>query len=98
MQRVAPALGLAERIEDLVHADGLDFEDLGHEFAEPAFRETALLEPGEVFFGKVHDRDAGGWIGLDAELAEGHPGLSDLCKQVAEILTVDFGEVGFIGL
>lgn len=95
-EAVAPALCLPEWIEYRVHANGFDLENLGHEFAEAAFGIALFLEPGEVFAGQVHDRHSGRWVGLDAEFAEGNPGLSDLLKQVAEILAVDLGEVGHV--
>lgn len=65
---------------------------MGHELAEAAFGEGALLEPDEVFFWEVKDGDAGGGVVLFSEFAEGHVGLVDFCEEVAEVFAVDFGE------
>ena len=64
-----------------------------HEFPEAAFGERALLEPDQVFLGKVEDRHAPGRIFVFPEHAVGHVGGVDFPEQVAEILAVDFGEV-----
>lgn len=82
----------AEGLEDGVHADFFDFTDMGHEFAEASFGEAALLEPCEVFLGEIHERNAGGRVGLDAEFSEGHVGVADFGEESAEVFAVDFGE------
>lgn len=66
---------------------------MSHEFAEAAFGEFALLEPHEVFFGKIENWHSSRRIFVFPEHSEGHVGAVDFHEEVAEVLAVDFCEI-----
>src|SRR6478736_9812798 len=91
LQGETPAVELAHRVENGVHTHGFQLAHLRHQLAEAPFGKSAFAEPLEVFLRQVHDGDAAGRIGLDAELAEWNPRLADLDQEIAEILAIDLG-------
>ena len=84
----------ADRIEHRVHPHCLDFVNLRHQLAKPPLGKATLLEPEEIDLRQVHDRNPSGRVGLDSEFAEWDPRLADLNKESAEILAINFGNVG----
>lgn len=70
---------------------------MGHELAEAAFREGALLEPEKVFLREIKDRDTPWRVFFFPEHAERDVCLMNFREKVPEVFAIDFSEVHDFG-